>query len=112
MFVCVFAKKFPALASQSCCEVSRPRAVGKYEYRQLEKRTWKKRQKRTIKGVVRCLEIVRNDIFLRKIKKAFVCIRILPICIYFFPSLRAGGILQILQFDWFRERVVFYDLAR
>ena len=33
MFVCVFAKKFPALASQSCCEVSRPRAVGEYEYR-------------------------------------------------------------------------------
>ena len=35
MFVCVFAKKFPALASQSCCEVSRPRAVGEYEYRLL-----------------------------------------------------------------------------
>ena len=33
MFVCVFAKKFPALASQSCCEVSCPRAVGEYEYR-------------------------------------------------------------------------------
>ena len=33
MFVCVFAKKFSALASQSCCEVSRPRAVGEYEYR-------------------------------------------------------------------------------
>ena len=31
---------------------------------------------------------------------------------YFFPSLRASGILQILQSDWFRERVVFYDLAR
>ena len=31
---------------------------------------------------------------------------------YFFPSLRAGGILQILQSDWFRERAVFYDLAR
>ena len=30
--VCVFAKKFPALTSQSCCEVSRPRAVGEYEY--------------------------------------------------------------------------------
>ena len=27
MFVCVFAKKFPAVASQSRCEVSRPRAV-------------------------------------------------------------------------------------
>ena len=37
MFVCVFAKKFPALASQSCCEVSRPRAVGEYEYRLLLK---------------------------------------------------------------------------
>ena len=35
MFVCVFAKKFPALASQSCCEVSRPMAVGEYEYRLL-----------------------------------------------------------------------------
>ena len=35
MFVCVFAKKFPALALQSCCEVSRPRAVGEYEYRLL-----------------------------------------------------------------------------
>ena len=35
MFVCVFAKKFPALASQSCCEVSCPRAVGEYEYRLL-----------------------------------------------------------------------------
>ena len=35
MFVCVFAKKVPALASQSCCEVSRPRAVGEYEYRLL-----------------------------------------------------------------------------
>ena len=33
MFVCVFAKKFPALASQSCYEVSRPRAVEEYEYR-------------------------------------------------------------------------------
>ena len=32
--------------------------------------------------------------------------------IYFFISLRAGGILQILQSDWFRERAVFYDLAR
>ena len=32
MFVCVFAKEFPALASQSCCEVSRPRAVEEYEY--------------------------------------------------------------------------------
>ena len=32
MFVCVFAKKFPALASKSCCEVSRPRAVWEYEY--------------------------------------------------------------------------------
>ena len=27
-----------------------------------------------------------------------------------FWSLRAGGILQILQSDWFRERAVFYDL--
>ena len=35
MFVCVFAKKFPALALQSCCEVSRPRAVGEYKYRLL-----------------------------------------------------------------------------
>ena len=26
---------------------------------------------------------------------------------YFFPSLRAGGIFQILQSDWFRERAVF-----
>ena len=25
----------------------------------------------------------------------------------FFPSLGAGGILQILQSDWFRERAVF-----
>ena len=43
MFVCVFAKTFPALASQSCCEVSRPRAVGEYEYRLFElsgKRYW------------------------------------------------------------------------
>ena len=32
--------------------------------------------------------------------------------IYFFPSLRAGGILKILQSDWFRrEQAVFYDLA-
>ena len=37
MFVCVFAKKGPALASQSCCEVSRPRAVGEYDYRLLMK---------------------------------------------------------------------------
>ena len=36
MFVCVFAKTFPALASQSCCEVSRPRAVREYEYRLLD----------------------------------------------------------------------------
>ena len=35
MFVCVFAKKFPALASQSSCEVSCPRAVREYEYRLL-----------------------------------------------------------------------------
>ena len=35
LFVCVFAKKFPQLASQSCCEVSRPRAVAEYEYRLL-----------------------------------------------------------------------------
>ena len=26
-------------------------------------------------------------------------------------SLRAGGILQILQSDWVRERAIFYDLA-
>ena len=31
---------------------------------------------------------------------------------YFFLSLRAGGILQILQSDWFPEPAVFYDLAR
>ena len=31
---------------------------------------------------------------------------------FFFPSLRAGGILQILQCNWFRERGIFYDLAR
>ena len=31
---------------------------------------------------------------------------------YFFLSLRADGILQILQSHWFRERAVFYDLAR
>ena len=31
---------------------------------------------------------------------------------YFFLSLRSGGILKILQSDWFRERAVFYDLAR
>ena len=32
--VCLsFWKKFIALASQSCCEVSRPRAVEEYEYR-------------------------------------------------------------------------------
>ena len=31
--------------------------------------------------------------------------------LYFFPSLRAGGILQILQSDWLQERAVFYDLA-
>ena len=30
---------------------------------------------------------------------------------YFFPSLPAGGILQILQSDWFLERAVFYDFA-
>ena len=36
MFVSVFAKKFPALASQSCCEVSRPKAVGEYEYRLID----------------------------------------------------------------------------
>ena len=34
------------------------------------------------------------------------------ILFYFLLSLRAGGILQILQSDWFRERAVFYDLAR
>ena len=31
----------------------------------------------------------------------------------FLPSLRVGGILQILQSDWFHEkRAVFYGLAR
>ena len=30
---------------------------------------------------------------------------------YFFLSLRAGGIFQILKSDWFRERAIFYDLA-
>ena len=30
----------------------------------------------------------------------------------FFPSLQAGRILQIRQSGWFRERAVFYDLAR
>ena len=34
------------------------------------------------------------------------------IIVFFFSSLRAGGILQILQSDWWRERAVFYDLAR
>ena len=29
-----------------------------------------------------------------------------------FLSLRAGGILQILQSGWFREQAVFHDLAR
>ena len=35
-------------------------------------------------------------------------------CDYYFVLvfLRAGGILQILQSDWFRERAVFYDLVR
>ena len=33
-------------------------------------------------------------------------------CLFFFLSLRAGGILQILQSDWFRERTDFYDLVR
>ena len=33
------------------------------------------------------------------------------ILFYFLLSLRAGGILQILQSDWFREWAVFYDLA-
>ena len=33
------------------------------------------------------------------------------ILFYFFLSLRAGGILQILQSDWFRERVVFHNLT-
>ena len=28
----------------------------------------------------------------------------------FFLSLRAGGILQILQSDWFRERAVFFTI--
>ena len=45
--------------------------------------------------------------------------KVLPSCkggedrvpIYFFPSLWAGGILQILQSDWFGVRAVFYDLA-
>ena len=45
--------------------------------------------------------------------------KVLPSCkgwedrvpIYFFPSLCAGGILQILQSDWFDVRAVFYDLA-
>ena len=31
---------------------------------------------------------------------------------YFFLSLREGGILQILQSGWYRERAVFHDLAR
>ena len=34
------------------------------------------------------------------------------IYIDFFLSLRADGIFQILQSDWFRERAVFCDLAR
>ena len=29
----------------------------------------------------------------------------------FFPSLQVGGILQILQYDWFREQAVFYNLS-
>ena len=32
--------------------------------------------------------------------------------IYFFLSARAGGILQILRSDWFRERAVFSHPAR
>ena len=31
---------------------------------------------------------------------------------YFFPSLRAGRILLILQSDWFRERAVSWPLTR
>ena len=31
---------------------------------------------------------------------------------YFFLSARAGGILQILRSDWFRERAVFSHPAR
>ena len=32
--------------------------------------------------------------------------------LYFFLSARAGGILQILRSDWFRERAVFSHPAR
>jgi len=31
---------------------------------------------------------------------------------FFFLSLRADGILEILQSAWFRERAVFYNVAR
>ena len=41
-----------------------------------------------------------------------ILILLVIINFFFFPSLRAGGIFQILQYDWFREQAVFYDLAR
>ena len=48
-----------------------------------------------------------------KKKYSFNCnLRDHNIKFYFVLSLRAGRILQILQSDWFRERAVFYDLAR
>lgn len=37
--------------------------------------------------------------------------KLIEVSSVFFPSLRAGRILQILQSDLFLERAVFYDLA-
>ena len=49
------------------------------------------------------------DSFYHKIFK--INFILLHTSIYFFLSLQVGGIVQVLQSDWFREQAVFYDLA-
>ena len=53
-----------------------------------------------------------DEIILVSVVKHFIAQMVYYNYNYFFLSLRAGGILQILQSAWFRERAVFYYLTR
>ena len=58
------------------------------------------------------MEKKNDEIILVSVVKHFIAQMVYYNYDYFFLSLRAGGILQILQSGWFREWAVFYYLTR
>ena len=58
------------------------------------------------------MEKKNDEIILVSVVKHFIAQMAYYDYNYFFLSLQAGGILQILQSFWFREPAGFYDLAR